>query len=164
MVPWGTLHGENPQDPHRCKGIVALGAEVASLRAELGQLRDRLAFACDAATMEPGEGDATVTVAEIRELLAAAPVPAAPRGEEAEQDFTTREEWAVWWGTADPNDADTRRHSAAPVGFVVAANEYQARAFLADDAHRSNGHALRGVARRTVGASPWRPVPATREG
>ena len=35
MVPWGTLHGENPQDPHRCKGIVTLDAEVASLRAEL---------------------------------------------------------------------------------------------------------------------------------
>jgi histidine triad (HIT) family protein len=24
MVPWGTLDGENPQDPHRCKGMVAL--------------------------------------------------------------------------------------------------------------------------------------------
>lgn len=24
MVPWGTLHGENPRDPHRCRGMIAL--------------------------------------------------------------------------------------------------------------------------------------------
>lgn len=29
MVPWGTLHGENPQDPHRCKGMVALEQRLA---------------------------------------------------------------------------------------------------------------------------------------
>jgi histidine triad (HIT) family protein len=29
MVPWGTLHGENPQDPHRCKGMVALEGQLA---------------------------------------------------------------------------------------------------------------------------------------
>lgn len=28
MLPWGTLHGENPQDPHRCRGIVALTREI----------------------------------------------------------------------------------------------------------------------------------------
>lgn len=33
MVPWGTLHGENPQHPHRCKGIVALESELTQLRA-----------------------------------------------------------------------------------------------------------------------------------
>jgi histidine triad (HIT) family protein len=29
MVPWGTLHGENPQDPHRCKGMLALEQQLA---------------------------------------------------------------------------------------------------------------------------------------
>lgn len=29
MTPWGTLHGENPQDPHRCKGMVALEQQLA---------------------------------------------------------------------------------------------------------------------------------------
>lgn len=33
MVPWGTLHGENPQDPHRCKGMVALEAQLKQVRA-----------------------------------------------------------------------------------------------------------------------------------
>lgn len=32
MVPWGTLHGENPQDPHRCKGMVALQTQLAQVR------------------------------------------------------------------------------------------------------------------------------------
>jgi len=32
MVPWGTLHGENPQDPHRCRGMVALEEQLAVVR------------------------------------------------------------------------------------------------------------------------------------
>lgn len=28
MVPWGTAWGENPQDPHRCRGMVALQAQL----------------------------------------------------------------------------------------------------------------------------------------
>lgn len=28
MVPWGTLHGENPRDPHRCRGMVDLTREL----------------------------------------------------------------------------------------------------------------------------------------
>ena len=31
MVPWGTLHGENPQDAHRCKGIVELETALNEL-------------------------------------------------------------------------------------------------------------------------------------
>jgi hypothetical protein len=33
MVPWGTLHGENPQDPHRCKGMLALEQQLAEVQA-----------------------------------------------------------------------------------------------------------------------------------
>lgn len=29
MVPWGTLYGTNPADPHRCKRIVELERELA---------------------------------------------------------------------------------------------------------------------------------------
>lgn len=29
MVPWGTAWGENPQDPHRCRGMIALEAQLA---------------------------------------------------------------------------------------------------------------------------------------
>jgi histidine triad (HIT) family protein len=32
MVPWGTLHGENPQDPHRCKGMRELERQLAEVR------------------------------------------------------------------------------------------------------------------------------------
>lgn len=32
MVPWGTLHGENPQDPHRCKGMVDLERKLSASR------------------------------------------------------------------------------------------------------------------------------------
>ena len=32
VVPWGTLHGENPQDPHRCRGMVALEEQLAQVR------------------------------------------------------------------------------------------------------------------------------------
>jgi histidine triad (HIT) family protein len=33
MVPWGTLHGERPQDPHRCRGMVALERQLEAVRA-----------------------------------------------------------------------------------------------------------------------------------
>ena len=29
MIPWGTLHGEDPKAPHRCKGMVRLERELA---------------------------------------------------------------------------------------------------------------------------------------
>lgn len=28
MVPWGTAWGENPQDPHRCKGMIAMQQQI----------------------------------------------------------------------------------------------------------------------------------------
>lgn len=36
MVPWGTLHGENPQDPHRCRRVVELERELAQAREPYG--------------------------------------------------------------------------------------------------------------------------------
>jgi histidine triad (HIT) family protein len=32
MVPWGTLHGEDPKAPHRCRGMVALEEQLAEVR------------------------------------------------------------------------------------------------------------------------------------
>lgn len=32
MVPWGTLQGENPQDPHRCTGMRDLQRQLAEVR------------------------------------------------------------------------------------------------------------------------------------
>jgi histidine triad (HIT) family protein len=32
MVPWGTAWGENPQDPHRCRGMVTLAEQLAQVR------------------------------------------------------------------------------------------------------------------------------------
>ena len=29
MLPWGTLHGENPADPHRCRRVVELERQLA---------------------------------------------------------------------------------------------------------------------------------------
>jgi calcineurin-like phosphoesterase family protein/diadenosine tetraphosphate (Ap4A) HIT family hydrolase len=40
MVPWGTLHGEDPQAPHRCRRTVALENELDLTRREL-ELRAR---------------------------------------------------------------------------------------------------------------------------
>lgn len=31
MVPWGTLHGEDPKAPHRCRQVVELEARLAAL-------------------------------------------------------------------------------------------------------------------------------------
>lgn len=30
MVPWGTLYGEDPKAPHRCRQVIALEAELAA--------------------------------------------------------------------------------------------------------------------------------------
>lgn len=32
MLPWGTLHGENPSDPHRCRGMKDLERQLAEVR------------------------------------------------------------------------------------------------------------------------------------
>lgn len=32
MLPWGTLHGERPQDPHRCRGMIALERQLKAVR------------------------------------------------------------------------------------------------------------------------------------
>lgn len=37
MVPWGTAWGENPHDPHRCRGMAALERQVAELHAKYGR-------------------------------------------------------------------------------------------------------------------------------
>lgn len=31
MVPWGTLHGEDPKAPHRCKGMVEMAETIRRL-------------------------------------------------------------------------------------------------------------------------------------
>ena len=33
MVPWGTLHGEDPKAPHRCRRVVALEQQLAAVMA-----------------------------------------------------------------------------------------------------------------------------------
>lgn len=37
MVPWGTAWGENPQDPHRCRGMAALETRLAANNAEVAR-------------------------------------------------------------------------------------------------------------------------------
>jgi histidine triad (HIT) family protein len=41
MVPWGTAWGENPQDPHRCRGMAVLEEQLAQLRSATHPLETR---------------------------------------------------------------------------------------------------------------------------